>query len=172
MSTIRQAFPNNNLYRAVSDGDLAVFAVYELCARHNDTTRPPPLIRSLSIPHIRSVDELINLVRMFYFVEQVNQHESGNVIVWAKLCLHRDEETPHIGILRQDQEPPSVATQVNADTIMLTGIFSNVAFVRRIVRINTHHTTDFTRDTMYCAYIIYVDEVNEVEEGEVPELLS
>jgi hypothetical protein len=178
------SLPSNNVYKAVSDGEIDTCQV---CVRHTVVNTPAPLIRTLSMPITQNINELMSLLSSFYFVEQLLHHESGNIIVWVKLCETREEEGGHIGIIRLPDEQTTTITVTHADEIMLSGLFMNSMIITRIVRANTHHSSDFARETMYCAYIIYLEEGNEqqqppqqpqqplqqpseiLEEGEVPD---
>jgi hypothetical protein len=168
-----QCFPTNNLYKAVCENEIST---QEICVRVNGLG-PAPLIRTLSMPLVRTVNEIMSLIQSFYFVEHVSRHESGNIIVWAHICATREEEREydHIGIIRFPNAPTTPLTTSRADEIILTGIYSNVFMVSRIVRADTHSTQDFSMERMYCAYILYLDESrafptdSTVEEGEVPD---
>ena len=172
------SLPSNNVYKAVTDGDIDT---YQVCIRNTVVNTPAPLTRTLSMPLTRNVNEVISLLASFYFVEQLLHHESGNLIVWVKLCETREEEGGHVGIIRLPDEETTTITVSHADEIMLSGLFMNSMIITRIIRANTHHSRDFARETMYCAYIIYLEERNEqqqqpsqqppieiLEEGEVP----
>jgi hypothetical protein len=155
-------FPNNNLYKAVQENEISM---HQVCARDYGIG-PAPLVRSLSMPTVHNVEQMISLIRSFHFVEHVVLHESGNVIVWARICETREEETNLIGIIRNSDNPTTPLTTVHADEIMRTGIYSNVFMVDRIIRADTHRHRDFSREQMYCAYVIYLRTVT-TEEGEV-----
>lgn len=157
--------PSNNVYKAVSDGEIET---YEVCIRHTDLNSPAPLIRSLSMPITQNVNDLIVLLSTFHFVERATLHESGNIIVWVKLCETREEEGSHFSIIRLPSQQTSSITIRHADEIMLSGVFMNSIRITRIVRVDTHNSRDFVRDIMYCAYIIYLDDQQQqIEVGEV-----
>lgn len=156
-------FPNYNLYKAVQENEIST---HEVCVR-DDGIGPAPLVRSLSMPPVYNIEQLISLIRSFHFVEYVSHHDSGNVIVWVRICETREEETNSIGIIRIPGSATTPLTISHADEIMRTGVYSNVFMVNRIVRADTHNNRDFSREQMYCAYIIYLRS-NTTEEGEVP----
>jgi hypothetical protein len=156
-------FPSNNLYKAVQENEIST---HQVCVRY-DGIGPAPLVRTLSMPPVYNIEQLISLIRSFHFVEHVLHHDSGNIIVWIRICETREEETNSIGIIRFPDSATTPLTISHADEIMRTGIYSNVFMVNRIVRANTHSHHDFSREQMYCAYIIYLRTIT-TEEGEVP----
>lgn len=174
-----RVFPSNNLYHHVVERN--DIPVVEVCSREltdeSGNPIPQPLVRTLSFPLTSNVDELINIIRLLYFVVCVKRHESGNLIVWTLMSEPNDQsrEVEHIGLLRSEGTNATPALQSTADEIMRGGIYQsciNILQIERVIR--SWMSSEMNIPEQYGAYIIYLRQsdmrdttTEETEEGEV-----
>lgn len=169
-------FPSNNLYHHVVErSDIPTVSICSRTINNSEPPTPTPLVRTLSFPILRTTDELVDIIRLLYFVQCVDKHESGNLIVWT-LVTQPEHYDPynHIGLLRGEGTPATPIVQHMADDIMHTGIYQscfNISGIERVLR--TGNFSEMNVTNQYDVYIVYIREENlsdhstTLEEGEV-----